>query len=297
MDLNQIYAQLERLNQNIEKLLPKTHAVPDFEKVMACRWVDVGQNNAYLEPINRPNLVLFEDLKGIDRQKEAVILNTRQFVNGFDANNILLTGSRGTGKSSLIKACLNAFAPAGLRAIEIDKEHLSALPTVLNAIENLPFRFIIFCDDLSFEAGDPSYKPLKAILDGSLNAPPDNVLIYASSNRRHLLPESMKDNLGTRIDEEGELHHSEAVEEKISLSERFGLWLTFYPFSQIEYLAVVESWLKHLGNATLDENVRTEALQYAIIRGSRSGRVAHQFARNYVGLSALKRQDLMNQQK
>lgn len=287
--------QLERLNHNIEKWLPKVHEIPDFEKVMACRWADTGLNNGYLEPINRPNVVLFEDLKGIDRQKEAVILNTRQFINGFDANNILLTGSRGTGKSSLIKACLNAFASEGLRAIEIDKDHLSALPMVLNAIESLPFYFIIFCDDLSFEAGDPSYKPLKAILDGSLNAPPNNVLIYASSNRRHLLPESMKDNLGTRIDEDGEIHHSEAVEEKISLSERFGLWLTFYPFTQIEYLAVVESWLKQLGNEILDENVRIEALQYAITRGSRSGRVAYQFAKNYVGYAALKRRDLVNQ--
>jgi len=221
----------------------------------------------------------------VEPQKERLLRNTRQFVEGFGANNVLLTGARGTGKSSLIKACLNEFAPQGLRLIEVDKADLVDLPDIVDLVAERPERFIVFCDDLSFDEGEPGYKALKSILDGSVSQASDNVLIYATSNRRHLLPEYMKENLSYQHLENGEVHPGEVVEEKISLSERFGLWISFYPFSQAEYLAIVGQWLRHFGLA--DDAIavlRGEALVWALERGSRSGRVAYQYARDRAGV-------------
>jgi predicted AAA+ superfamily ATPase len=224
------------------------------------------------------------DLQEIDGQKERLVRNTQQFVQGRPANNVLLTGARGTGKSSLIKACLNEFAPQGLRLIEVDKTDLVDLPDLVDLVAARPERFIVFCDDLSFDEGEPGYKALKSILDGSVAQSSDNLLIYATSNRRHLLPEYMKENLSYTHTEDGEVHPGEVVEEKISLSERFGLWLSFYPFSQAEYLAIVAQWLRHFGvSERAIEAARQESLVWALERGSRSGRVAYQFARDHAG--------------
>jgi predicted AAA+ superfamily ATPase len=224
------------------------------------------------------------DLQEIDGQKEKLQQNTLQFVQGLPANNVLLTGSRGTGKSSLIKACLNAYAAQGLRLIEVDKDDLTDLPDIVDVVAGRPEKFIIFCDDLSFEDGEGGYKALKSILDGSVAAATPNVLIYATSNRRHLLPEHMKDNLTYTHTEDGEVHPGEVIEEKISLSERFGLWISFYPFSQDEYLTIVAQWLKSLGaTEAVIQTSGPEALVWALERGSRSGRVAYQFARDYMG--------------
>jgi predicted AAA+ superfamily ATPase len=223
-------------------------------------------------------------LKEIDVQKEKIERNTRQFVEGKPANNVLLTGARGTGKSSLIRACLHAYAPQGLRLIEVDKAELTDLPDIVEVVSQRPEKFIVFSDDLSFDEGEPGYKALKSILDGSVAAATPNVLIYATSNRRHLLPEYMKDNLSYTHTEDGEVHPGEVIEEKISLSERFGLWVSFYPFSQNEYLAIVAQWLSSFGaDAKTIEGARAEALVWALERGSRSGRVAYQFARDYAG--------------
>ena len=220
----------------------------------------------------------------VEPQKERLLRNTAQFVAGHGANNVLLTGARGTGKSSLIKACLNEFAPRGLRLIEVDKADLVDLPDIVDLVAERPERFIVFCDDLSFDEGEPGYKALKSILDGSVAQASDNVLIYATSNRRHLLPEYMKENLSYQHTEDGEVHPGEVVEEKISLSERFGLWVSFYPFSQDEYLAIVAQWLRGFG---VPEDAiaaaRQESLVWALERGSRSGRVAFQFAKDYAG--------------
>jgi predicted AAA+ superfamily ATPase len=225
-----------------------------------------------------------DDLQEIGPQKEKLQQNTLQFVQGLPANNVLLTGSRGTGKSSLIKACLNAYSAQGLRLIEVDKEDLTDLPDIVDVVAGRPEKFIIFCDDLSFEDGEGGYKALKSILDGSVAASTPNVLIYATSNRRHLLPEHMKDNLTYTHTEDGEVHPGEVIEEKISLSERFGLWISFYPFSQDEYLIIVAQWLRSLGaSEEVIQSSGPEALVWALERGSRSGRVAYQFARDYVG--------------
>ena len=234
--------------------------------------------------------IALANLQNIDRQRAVIERNTRQFVDGRTANNVLLTGARGTGKSSLIKACLNAFADRGLRLIEVDKSDLVDLPDIVDLVAERPERFILFCDDLSFEEGESSYKALKVALDGSIAAQSDNVLIYATSNRRHLMPEQMKDNLATRHVDAGdgnvEIHPGDVVEEKISLSERFGLWVSFYPFRQDEYLAVVDEWMKHYGcGADEIDAARGDALRWALERGSRSGRVAHQFARDWAGRS------------
>jgi predicted AAA+ superfamily ATPase len=227
------------------------------------------------------------DLKEIEQQKEKIYRNTRQFVTGQPANNVLLTGARGTGKSSLIRACLNEFAPQGLRLIEVDKADLTDLPDMVDLVSDQPYKFIVFCDDLSFDEGEPGYKVLKSILDGSVAATTANVLIYATSNRRHLLPEYMKDNLSYTHTPDGEVHPGEVIEEKISLSERFGLWVSFYPFSQDEYLAIVAQWLSSFGVALpAIEAARPQALVWTLERGSRSGRVAYQFARDYAGQHA-----------
>lgn len=282
----QLLARAEQLLTRVENLLPPAPPVPDWNRAQAFRWRKQG-GRGYLEAIANPHRIRLEDLRNIDRQKALVDRNTRQFVQGLPANNALLWGSRGTGKSSLVKAMLHEYADQGLRLVEIDKHDLTDLPELIRLLHGRPERFILFCDDLSFEADDPSYKTLKAALDGSLSAPPDNILIYATSNRRHLLPEYHVENQDTRHIN-GEIHHGEAVEEKISLSERFGLWVSFYPFDQEAYLAVVFNWLEQLGVPVEDaETVRAEALRFALQRGSRSGRVAWQFARDWAGRRGL----------
>jgi predicted AAA+ superfamily ATPase len=237
-----------------------------------------------LEPVRHVGAISLNDLKEIDGQKEKIQRNTQQFVEGKPANNVLLTGSRGTGKSSLIRACLQAYASQGLRLIEVDKADLIDLPDIVDVVASRSEKFIVFCDDLSFEEGEAGYKALKSILDGSVSATASNVLIYATSNRRHLLPEYMKENLSYTHTDDGEVHPGEVVEEKISLSERFGLWVSFYPFSQNEYLTIVAQWLSSFGvDAKAIEAAKPEALVWALERGSRSGRVAYQFARDYAG--------------
>ena len=269
-----------------EQSLPLALDPPDWAHWRACRWRRLGQIG-YLQPVRHSHPLRLADLQRIDRQKAALDLNIRQFLAGRSCNHVLLWGSRGTGKSSLIKALLNEYADRGLRLIEVDKHDLLDLPDIVEPLFDRPERFLLYCDDLSFEANDPSYKALKAMLDGSISAAPDNVLLCATSNRRHLLPEYQRENEDARL-VEGELHHGEAVEEKISLSERFGLWLSFHPFSQDDYLAIVACWLERLAwSVGLDESARQAALQWALQRGSRSGRVAWQFARDWVGRQGL----------
>ena len=269
-----------------EQSLPVVLESPDWARWRACRWRRFGQSG-YLQPVRHAHPLRLADLQRIDRQKAALDLNIRQFLAGHSCNHVLLWGSRGTGKSSLIKALLNEYADQGLRLIEVDKHDLLDLPDIVESLFDRKERFLLYCDDLSFEANDPSYKALKAMLDGSINVAPDNVLLCATSNRRHLLPEYQRENEDTRLIE-GELHHGEAVEEKISLSERFGLWLSFHPFGQDDYLAIVAYWLERLaGPAGWNESARQAALQWALQRGSRSGRVAWQFARDWVGRQAL----------
>ena len=280
---------IERFDQlitRIEAVLPQPLAAPDWSQAVAWRYRKRASGHGVLEPVRHVGTIRLADLKEIDAQKDRIERNTRQFVAGRPANNVLLTGARGTGKSSLIKACLNAYAPQGLRLIEVDKTDLVDLPDIVEVVSDRPEKFVVYCDDLSFEEGEPGYKALKSILDGSVAASTPNVLIYATSNRRHLLPEYMKDNLSYTHTEDGEVHPGEVVEEKISLSERFGLWVSFYPFSQDEYLAIVAQWLGALGAAPAQiEAARPEALVWALERGSRSGRVAWQFARDFMGKS------------
>ena len=280
--LQRLAAVLDR----IESLLPAPSS-NDLAASLAFRWRKrryLGIERGELQPVARPALIAFDDLKHVDQQKEVIRRNTDRFVRGLPANNVLLTGARGTGKSSLIRACLHAFASQGLRLIEVDKRDLVDVADIVDQVAERSQRFIVFCDDLSFDANEAGYKELKAALDGSIAGTTDNVLIYASSNRRHLMPELMRDNLGTRVDEDGEIHPTEAVEERISLSERFGLWLSFYPFRQDDYLDIVAHWLMRFGLRP-DEvaAARAEALQFALQRGSRSGRVALQFARSWAG--------------
>lgn len=270
------------LAERLERVLPPVTIEPEWERYIAYRWRR-RQGPGWLEGVKHPHTLRLADLLCIDRQKSTILRNTRQFVDGLPANNVLLWGSRGTGKSSLIKALLNEYAEKGLRLIEVDKHDLLDLPDIVDLIWGRPERFMLFCDDLSFEAEDPSYKALKALLDGSISAAPDNLLIYATSNRRHLLPEYFDENLEAR-NIGGEIHHGEAVEEKISLSDRFGLWLSFYPFRQEEFLAIVHYWLRQLGVRDMDApTVDRAALQWALARGSRSGRTAFQFARDWAG--------------
>lgn len=280
--LDQFLNRAERLLARIEKLLPPAAATPDWKEAIAFRWRRQSRSG-WLQPIRHPHRLHLADLLCIDAQKAEIERNTRQFVHGAPANNVLLWGSRGTGKSSLIKAILNEYAPQGLRLIEVDKNDLVDLPDIVEHIHGRPERFVLFCDDLSFEAHESGYKALKAMLDGSVAATPENVLIYATSNRRHLLPEYFSENAEARRVGD-EIHPGEAVEEKISLSERFGLWASFYPFNQDEYLAIVSYWLERLNVTVTDTGaVRTAALQWALARGSRSGRVAWQFARDWAG--------------
>ena len=284
---NNIEKLLERavlMLERLERVLPQPLSQPDWNEAIAWRYRKRASGHGVLEGVRHVSDMSLNDLKEIDGQKEKLQQNTLQFVQGLPANNVLLTGSRGTGKSSLIKACLNAYAPQGLRLIEVDKDDLTDLPDIVDVVAGRPEKFIIFCDDLSFEDGEGGYKALKSILDGSVAAATPNVLIYATSNRRHLLPEHMKDNLTYTHTEDGEVHPGEVIEEKISLSERFGLWISFYPFSQDEYLTIVAQWLKSLGaSEAVIQTSGPEALVWALERGSRSGRVAYQFARDYMG--------------
>ncbi len=280
-EFSSLIARAEALICRLEAVLPHPATAPDWSASVAFRYRRRGAVGV-VEPVRHVATIRLADLKEVDAQKERLLRNTRQFVAGRGANNVLLTGARGTGKSSLIKACLNEFSDQGLRLIEVDKNDLVDLPDLVDLVAGRPERFIVYCDDLSFESGEPGYKALKSILDGSVAQASDNVLIYATSNRRHLLPETMRENLSYRHTEDGEVHPGEVVEEKISLSERFGLWISFYPFSQEEYLAIVGQWLRSFG---LDEAAvaaaRAEALVWALERGSRSGRVAQQFARDW----------------
>ena len=274
----------EQLIARIESVLPQPLAAPDWQAAIAWRYRKRSSGHGTLEPVRHVAAMRLEDLQEIDGQKEKIQRNTEQFVRGLPANNVLLTGARGTGKSSLIKACLNAYAPQGLRLIEVDKADLTDLPDIVDVVAGRPEYFIVFCDDLSFEDGEPGYKALKSILDGSVAAATPNVLIYATSNRRHLLPEYMRENLTYTHTDDGEVHPGEGVEEKISLSERFGLWVSFYPFSQDEYLTIAGQWLASFGlDAAAIAGARAEALVWALERGSRSGRVAYQFARDFAG--------------
>ena len=281
-DLAAFFARLEKTLDRLDAWLPAPPAAPDWNSAIAFRWLRRGAQ-ARLEAIPHPHLIRVEDLQDVADQVERLDANTRQFVKGRRANNALLTGARGTGKSSLVKAMLARYADKGLRLIEVDKQDLMDLPEIVELVRQRPERFVLFCDDLSFEDAEPAYKALKSVLDGSLAAVPDNVIIYATSNRRHLMPEYHAENREAHnID--GEIHPGEAVEEKISLSERFGLWLSFYPFSQDAYLDIVAHWLGEFGvSAAKIEKSRTDALQWALMRGSRSGRVAWQFARDYAG--------------
>lgn len=277
-----LIARIDRLLDRIDGLVPRPPRAPQWESGIAFRWRKRG-GVGFLQAVTHPHRIRLADLQGIDQQKELIEQNTRQFVAGYPANNALLTGARGTGKSSLIKAVLNKYAPRGLRLIEVEKRDLIDLPDIVDLVASAPFRFLLFCDDLSFDADEPGYKALKAILDGSIAATSDNLLIYATSNRRHLMPEYMQENLETRYVGE-EIHPGESVEEKISLSERFGLWVSFYPFDQDEYLQIVDYWLSQLGAPKQDgAEVHRQALQWSLTRGSRSGRVAWQFARDWVG--------------
>jgi hypothetical protein len=275
--------RVESLLTRIESILPQPLGAPDWASSIAFRYRKRGAHGQ-LEPVRHIGAMALAELKEINDQKEKIQRNTEQFVNGRPANNVLLTGARGTGKSSLIKACLNAYSARGLRLIEVDKADLVDLPDIVDVVADRPEKFIIFCDDLSFEEGEPGYKALKSILDGSVAAASPNVLIYATSNRRHLLPEYMTENMTYTHTDDGEVHPGEVVEEKISLSERFGLWVSFYPFSQDEYLTIAAQWLSSFG---LDEAAiaatRPACLVWALERGSRSGRVAYQFARDHAG--------------
>lgn len=282
LQLERLLARADAVLARFEATLPPVPPLPDWNAAIAFRW---RKNNGrgWLQAVRHPHPIRLADLNNIDDQKERISANTRQFVAGKTANNVLLTGSRGSGKSSLVKAVLNEFSDKGLRLIEVDKDDLTDLADIIDLVDGRPERFIIFCDDLSFEAGETAYKALKSVLDGSVAAPPDNVLIYATSNRRHLMPEYFSENLETkRVDDE--IHPGETTEEKISLSERFGLWISFYPFSQDDYLNIVNHWLHHLGvSEKLIAASERDALNWALSRGSRSGRVAWQFARDLAG--------------
>jgi predicted AAA+ superfamily ATPase len=282
--LERMLLRAEVLMARIEAVLPQPLHAPDWQASVAFRYRKRSSGHGVLEPVRHIGSMSLDDLKEIDQQKEKIQRNTLQFLQGLPANNVLLTGARGTGKSSLVKACLNTYASQGLRLIEVDKHDMVDLPDIIDVVASRPEKFMVFCDDLSFDEGEPGYKALKSILDGTVAAASPNVLIYATSNRRHLLPEYMKDNLSYTHTEDGEVHPGEVIEEKISLSERFGLWVSFYPFSQDEYLHIVDQWLQSLGVANdASAKAHPEALIWALERGSRSGRVAYQFARDFAG--------------
>lgn len=287
--LDGVVAKIEALLARAETLLPAT-AAPAWDQFIAFRWrttaTPFGRKGA-LVGVARPHRIRFSDLKDVDHQKARLETNTRQFVLGKTANNILLTGARGTGKSSLVKAALDAFQAKGLRLIEVDRADLVDLPDIADLVAARPEKFIVYCDDLSFESGDAGYKALKSVLDGGISAASQNMLVYATSNRQHLMPQRMAENLEAKHSDDGEIHPGETTEEKISLSERFGLWLSFYPFDQNEYLDIVDHWVSVLGTTpaskTAQETLHKAALLWALERGSRSGRIAYQFARDWCG--------------
>ena len=278
--------ELERILERLDQLLPPAPPPTPWDASVAFRWRSSGRRAApgYLQPVRQVHKIRLADLRGIDPQIETIEQNTRQFIDGKPANNVLLTGARGTGKSSIVKGLLNKYATQGLRLIEVEKNDLVDLPHIVDQVASRAERFLLFCDDLSFHGAEDGYIALKVVLDGSISTTSENLLIYATSNRRHLMPEYMAENLETRYVGD-EIHPGETVEEKISLSERFGLWVTFYPFDQDEYLDIVAHWLKSFG-VSPSENANQEALQWALQRGSRSGRVAYQFARDWAGRHA-----------
>ncbi len=278
--------QATRIANALERLLPAEQtAQPDIHSAKALRWHHT-ETCRWLEPVPDPDPITLAELHCIDRQKALLTRNIAQFVQGLPANNMLLWGPRGTGKSSLVKALLNDWWQQGLKLVEVEKSHLHELPDISACLRGKDGAFLLYCDDLGFCADDPGYRGIKTALDGSLLSLPDNVLICATSNRRHLLPELLSENRDSAL-LDGELHHSDAVEEKISLSERFGLWVAFHPFNQEQYLDIVAAWLERLGNAPLDDAAREAALRWALERGSRSGRCAQQFARDWVGQQGL----------
>jgi len=282
--LTAFLARAELFMARVEASLPHGLSEPDWSESIAFRYRRRSSGQGVISAVHHVGAMNLADLKEIDQQKEKIQRNTAQFVRGATANNVLLTGARGTGKSSLIRACLHAYADQGLRLIEVDKADLVDLPDIVEIVAARPEKFIVFCDDLSFDEGEPGYKALKSVLDGSVAAATANVLVYATSNRRHLLPEYMSENLTYTHTPEGEVHPGEVVEEKISLSERFGLWVSFYPFTQDEYLHIAAQWLQVLGVPAAEiESSRPDALLWALERGSRSGRVARQFAQDYAG--------------
>ncbi|MGZ8154573.1 MAG: ATP-binding protein [Burkholderiales bacterium] len=283
-----LMARAETLIERLERFVPAPPPSTDWKASVAFRWRK-RNGRAQIEPVSHVHRVNLKDLRGIDDQKRLVEQNTRQFVEGYPANNVLLTGARGTGKSSLIKALLNKYAPRGLRLIEVEKQDLIDLPDIVDQIGERQERFLLYCDDLSFEADEAGYKALKVVLDGSIAAASDNCLVYATSNRRHLMPEYMHENLEYRHVGE-EIHPGETSEEKVSLSERFGLWVSFYPFDQDEYLRIVDVWIEYFKvPGAGSEEARKAALQWSLMRGSRSGRVAWQFARDWAGKQRMKK--------
>ncbi len=284
IDFQPLLAKAEQLVNRLEQLLPHGLQAPDWDAAVAWRYRKRPHAGVVLEPVRHVGAISLDDIREVEVQKARFERNLAQFVAGRTSNNVLLTGARGTGKSSLVKAGLNAFSSRGLRLIEVDKADLVDLPDLISLVDGRPERFIVSCDDLSFDEGEPGYKALKSVLDGTVSASGENVMIVATSNRRHLLPEYHSDNKTYKHTADGELHPGEVVEEKISLSERFGLWISFYPFTQDEYLTIVGQWLGQLGvSAAGIEAARPQALIWAIERGSRSGRVAYQFARDHAG--------------
>src|SRR2546423_10151317 len=281
--------ELDRILERLQELLPPPAPAPEWAASVAFRWRASGRRGSagWLQPVRHVHRIKLSDLRGIDKQIERVEQNTRQFINGEPANNVLLTGARGTGKSSMVKALLNKYSAKGLRLIEVEKSDLVDLPSIVDLVAARPERFLVFCDDLTFHGAEEGYIALKVALDGSISTTSENLLIYATSNRRHLMPEYMAENLDTQYVGD-EIHPGETVEEKISLSERFGLWVTFYPFDQDEYLEIVAQWLKHFGVSVADKT-KEEALQWSLQRGSRSGRVAYQFARDWAGRPSKKK--------